>query len=521
MAGTSKISAVFDANTGGFVAGTQRVSAALSKLDRDVAGMRSSLGTLTAISGAQLFGSLASYASQAASGLFSMGKASVDAIGNLVDLAAQSGSTYAEIATLQYAGSMVGLGAEDMSKAVAKMQIAFSKAGSGSKVAEKAFADIGLSFDKLNGNSAAEQFQQVADAIAALPSPAERTAAAVAIFGKSGASLVPLFNSGAGAIKAAGVQLERFGGALTEAQSGEVDALGDSFNTAAVAIRSVVDQVTAHLAPGVRAVVDGFSRFIEEAGGANIGKKISDGIYDGVEVLARTGDWFISGIQAAWEYVAGVVQTFADSVNLLGRAWAMGQAVAQALVGFGAGLVAAFQKVIAVAVSAMAKVAEFIPGGEAWADGLRRFGTQMDTSAKANLDAGQQSFKAAAKSFTQGWTGDFSDGVTKAARAGGGVLESYVEKLRTVADQQGEEPLKKGAASLITASDTAAAKLGAALKPLELHDLRTLEGAQQVYDLRFGNNDVAEKQLDAMRNVEDNTAAAAAALADIETRDID
>jgi hypothetical protein len=195
--------------------------------------------------------------------------------------------------------------------------------------------------------------------------------------------------------------------------------------------------------------------------------------------------------------------------------------VAQALVGFGAGLVAAFQKVIAVAVSAMAKVAEFIPGGEAWADGLRRFGTQMDTSAKANLDAGQQSFKAAAKSFTQGWTGDFSDGVTKAARAGGGVLESYVEKLRTVADQQGEEPLKKGAASLITASDTAAAKLGAALKPLELHDLRTLEGAQQVYDLRFGNNDVAEKQLDAMRNVEDNTAAAAAALADIETRDID
>jgi hypothetical protein len=160
----------------------------------------------------------------------------------------------------------------------------------------------------------------------------------------------------------------------------------------------------------------------------------------------------------------------------------------------------------------MAKLAGLLPGGEAWADGLRRFGTQMEASAAANLTAGQESFKAAAKSFRQGWTGDFTDGVTKAAKAGGGTLERYVEGLRAMADEASNAPLTKGAASLVTAADAASGKLAAAIKPLELHDLRTLEGAQQVYDLRFGNQDTAKEQLAETRKVADNTKEIAANL---------
>jgi hypothetical protein len=108
--------------------------------------------------------------------------------------------TYGELAGLGFAGAQVGVSMESIGKAVTKADVAFVKATQGSKLATAAFAGIGLSVEQLEGLSPAERFRAIADGISALPTAAERSRAALQIFGKAGAELLPMFEGGAGAI---------------------------------------------------------------------------------------------------------------------------------------------------------------------------------------------------------------------------------------------------------------------------------------------------------------------------------
>ena len=141
--------------------------------------MRSSLGTLTAINGAQLFGSIATVTSQAASGLIGMSKAAAESIDAMSKLGTRAGLAYAEVAGLKYAGDLAGVGMDSIANALTKADKAFIAAGNGSKSAVDALATLGLSFEQLNGKASADRFQAIANALAAMPNTAERTAAAI------------------------------------------------------------------------------------------------------------------------------------------------------------------------------------------------------------------------------------------------------------------------------------------------------------------------------------------------------
>jgi hypothetical protein len=71
--------------------------------------------------------------------------------------------------------------------------VTISKAAGGGKEAVQALSSIGLSAADFQGLSSSEQFTLIANAINGITDPAQRAAAAVAIFGKSGADLLPAF----------------------------------------------------------------------------------------------------------------------------------------------------------------------------------------------------------------------------------------------------------------------------------------------------------------------------------------
>jgi hypothetical protein len=64
----------------------------------------------------------------------------------------------------------------------------------GSKSAQKAFAGIGLTLGDLQALSPERQFELIAQRIMALPTAAERTAAAMSIFGRQGAAAMGLIS---------------------------------------------------------------------------------------------------------------------------------------------------------------------------------------------------------------------------------------------------------------------------------------------------------------------------------------
>jgi hypothetical protein len=307
MASTiGKVRAVFTASTSGLTAGVNAASGSMKRLQTDVAGLRSSMGALVAIQGTQLFASVVSGAASAARSMAGLVVSTAETVSSQNDLAGRLGTTYGELAGLSYAGSLVGVSMDQIGAAMTKAQVAFANAANGSKTANAAFARLGLSVADLNGLSSQQQFEAIAQAISELPTEAQRAAAAVQIFGRAGAQLLPLFAGGAAGIQQAREEADRFGLTLTNTQSGNIDAMGDSFDRAQAAITGVIQQIVAYLAPAIENVTTTFTNLIGSVGGATIGQTIGDGILQGARFLAQIGDFIIQNLSGVFSYLSSI-----------------------------------------------------------------------------------------------------------------------------------------------------------------------------------------------------------------------
>lgn len=95
-----KVSAVFTASTSGLTAGTQRAGRALRGMSEDVKGLRTSMNTLVAIQGAQLFGGIISGARQAAAAISSVVPGGIPGIGTAIEQATTLGEELSKSATI-------------------------------------------------------------------------------------------------------------------------------------------------------------------------------------------------------------------------------------------------------------------------------------------------------------------------------------------------------------------------------------------------------------------------------------
>jgi len=476
MAGIGKVSAIFTASSSGLTAGVSRASSSLKSLGNDVAGLRSGMRLLNAISGAQLFGQIASSAIGAARSMIGMGQAQADVIDNTIKLSARLGMTYGELAGLSHAGDLAGVSMDTIGKAATKADIAFVKAAQGSGLAQAGFAAIGLSLADLQGKSSAERFSAITDAIAGLPTEAERAAAAVNLFGRSGAELLPLFAGGAGSIQEATDEARRFGMALTGAQGRDVEAMNDSFSKVSAAIGGIVKQVTAYLAPSITSIATTFTDFVGSMGGANIGQAIGEGILAAARYMAGVGDFIIGGLTTVGEYltfVAGNWSTVFDSVGRLGSLLA--------------GVARAWAGSILTVLGGAARIVGAISK------------TARDAS-EGIIEAARGQFSAAGQNF---------EGAFGTAKPGSGPLATGLEialaKSRLAAgqfDQANRLRVGEAAGALAPAGAAAAAR-----QEVKAIDSRSKEGIAEMFRLMRGaGEDVQERQLDALETIADNTA---------------
>ena len=233
MASIGKVSAVFTASTSGLTAGVKAAGSSFRGLQSDTKGLESAMRTLVAINATQLFASVASSALSSVRSLVSFGQAQADVVDNASKLAARLGMTYGEFAGLSLAADLAGVSMDTIGAASQKAEIAFAKAAGGSKIATAAFAGLGLSVEQLNGMSAADRFDAIAASIAALPTEAQRAAAAVQLFGKAGADLLPLFAGASGSIDEAVKKAVELGIAVNNVDASQAVTAFDQLNTAA------------------------------------------------------------------------------------------------------------------------------------------------------------------------------------------------------------------------------------------------------------------------------------------------
>jgi len=212
----------------------------------------------------------------AALGASIVGVKGVIALGDqLSKLGAQTGIAVGSLATLQTLANDSSTDFDGLAGSVNKMQRnLFAAAGGGSSPVVAALGAIGLNAEKLAGLKPEEQFREIGTRIAALPSSLARSAEAMAIFGKSGAQLIPLFDM---------LGTEDFGklGARAEAlqkNAALFKSVTISFRQAEENFQSGFIGIAAAVSPVLKAAADFFSRTNALAWGDQIGKAIKDSI---------------------------------------------------------------------------------------------------------------------------------------------------------------------------------------------------------------------------------------------------
>ncbi len=182
-----------------------------------------------------------------------VGKLAMDFInlgGAVSDGAAKLGVTTTEYQRFKYAVEQTGGSAGNLGTAITTLN---KKLAGGDQSTVDALSRAGLSFAQIRAMEPGQAFEAVADAVGDIPDPMTRSRVAMELLGKGGAELLPAMISG---FKELGDKAERTGQVLDENAVKQMDALGDSIDTALGAGKNLIGLVLVPLAPILREIAD-------------------------------------------------------------------------------------------------------------------------------------------------------------------------------------------------------------------------------------------------------------------------
>lgn len=183
-------------------------------------------------------------------------KSATDVGSKLVDMSARTGIAVEQLSALGYAAEQSGTSLDALEGGVAKMQKALTAASKGGKEAAKNFTALGLSVSELMTLTPDEQFKRIATAIAAIENPAEKTAAAMAFFGKGGAELIPLLNEGADGIDAMIAKAQELGIVMSKEDAEAANTFGDTLDRLTALLGGMWNRIGSSVIPTLQKFAD-------------------------------------------------------------------------------------------------------------------------------------------------------------------------------------------------------------------------------------------------------------------------
>ena len=201
-------------------------------------------GLATLVGGAALVGGFRSMVSEI-----------VDLGGSLTDTSAKLGVGTGDLQRWQFAAQQTGVEAGAFSGALTKFTRTIGEAATGNAAAGDAFKALGVDVRDSNGNigDATTLMLGAARGLSEIQDPSLRAKAAIDLFGKSGADLLPLLGQGAEGVQALLDEADKLGGVLDESTIAALDDAGDASDKFDFAMRGVKAQLALAVLPALTA----------------------------------------------------------------------------------------------------------------------------------------------------------------------------------------------------------------------------------------------------------------------------
>jgi phage-related protein len=196
-----------------------------------------------------------------------------DRVERLSRLATQLGVSFEFVQVLEEAGRRADVSIEQLSGSFARLQNTLAGADEESKKAQAALQRLGVSVQDFGALSEQQRIDLIGERLAAIEDPAQRSAAAIALFGRSGVQLLPFFNE----LGLAATDMERFGRAVSDLDRERLADFGGSIDTLSLATEGLgtslllpfvglgdgIARGLAEVTAGITAIVDPIGRILE------------------------------------------------------------------------------------------------------------------------------------------------------------------------------------------------------------------------------------------------------------------
>ena len=352
-------------------------------------------------------------------GAFDKVKESIEGISQTKILAERVGMSAEAFGKLSYAAKRAHMEQEDLATSLEQMSKRLGEvAMEGSGPAADALKRLGLSAAKLAkmGNEAA--FFKIIGVLEKIQNPAQRSAVAMDLFGRSGMAMINLMAQGSEEIRKAGDEALRVGYALNAVDTAKVEAADQAFIRLGAAGQGFANMLAVQLAPYIELVTQKYYEFAY--GGAK-----------STTFLARAVD-----------IVNTVLGVFMDGVNLVKAGWYGMQAAVSTVLQFTA-------KGIQAIVDGLDWMIDKIADGAQWL--AKMAGASEDMQAR--IGAGVRGvghaanpMEALGKNFFGEWSKDLgnmaADQADKAMSAfnnvglGKGIVEDFLKSINDAANNR-------------------------------------------------------------------------------------
>jgi hypothetical protein len=201
---------------------------------------------------------------KAGEGLAEIVTKTVETAGALNDTSIALGVTTDAIQELGYAAKLNGSSVEGMSDGIRKLSINMAAAASGSEEAAQTFRKLGVQITEGGKLRTADAvIGDIAEKFKAMPDGARKVAAAVSLFGKSGASLIPTLSEGREGLAALRQEARDLGIVLDKDTIAAGDDLGDTWDKLKAAADGLRYSIGGPLLSGFKELLDSMVRWIK------------------------------------------------------------------------------------------------------------------------------------------------------------------------------------------------------------------------------------------------------------------
>ena len=284
----------------------QGINAGVVELQKLGLAAKQTAGDVRVLTGLQLGTAFVSAVRSVASSFTQFTAGAAQSIDSTNKLSRALGVSFGELQRLQLAADLSGASSEQLANAFTRAQVTITRAAQGGTQATRALRTLGLSVDELTDLSSTAQFERIATAIAGIENPATRSAAAVEIFGRSGAQLLPTFQELAGTLQDADAFFSGFRNQLTGDDAKSIENINDAFTRTQAAVTQTAALILAKLEPALTAGARAVQEFLQ---GLDI-TAVAASVEGAINALAIAAE----GAGSAFQIVTSIFGPLATSI---------------------------------------------------------------------------------------------------------------------------------------------------------------------------------------------------------------